>query len=61
MLNIEESAEPMHGVIEGLESRIFGKEALEAQAVSSREVVLSFSQGPQRAAVVPDRRGDLAG
>ena len=32
----------MHGVIEGLESRVFGKEHLKAQAVSKGEVVLSF-------------------
>ena len=60
MLNIEESAEPMHGVIEGLENRIFGKERLEAQAVCRREVILSFSQGGQRSAVVLDGRGNLA-
>jgi hypothetical protein len=35
VLNIEESAAPIHGVIEGLESRIFGKEPLEVQAVRS--------------------------
>ena len=60
VLNIEESAEPMHGVIERLESRIFGKEPLEAQAVSSRELVFSLTQGRQRAAVVLDWRGNLA-
>ena len=61
MLEVEESAKSMHGVIEGRESRIFSKERPEALAVNGREVVLSFRQGSQGAAMVLDRRGDLTG
>ena len=61
MFNVQEGAQPMHGLIEGLESRVFGKEGLEAQAISGREVVLSFAQSPQEAAVVLDCGGNLAG
>ena len=42
----------MHGVIEGLESRVFGKEGFEAQRVRGREIVLSFTQGSQGPAMV---------
>ena len=61
MLEVEEGAEAVHSVIEGLESRVFGKEGFEAQRVGGRKVVLSFAQGSQRAAMVLDWRGDLAG
>ena len=61
MFEVEESAKWMHGVIEGRESRIFSKERPEALAVNGREVVLSFRQGSQGAAMVRDRRGDLTG
>ena len=54
MFEVEESAKSMHGVIEGRESRIFGKERPEALAVNGREVVLSFTQGSQGAAMVLD-------
>ena len=60
MLNVQEGAQSMHGLIEGLESRVFGKEGLEAQAIGGREVVLSFAQSPQEAAVVLDGGGNLA-
>ena len=60
MLEVEEGAEAVHSVIEGLESRVFGKEGFEAQRVGGRKVVLSFAQGSQRAAMVLDWRGDLA-
>ena len=49
MLNIEESAEPMHGVIEGLENRIFGKEPLEAQAVCAERLSSRFRRAPREA------------